>query len=155
MCPGAPDNPSGLHDSPWWQSGSPLNPLWAVQLLQGGVMWLRWEVKSQHSSSETLIKRCLHLSLSDPDLSAGHQEKKPERWGGEHGTRSRSIQPCCKHCHLFLHVLGKLVQQKAEMRDSHYPSTTSVRCERCSVNFYSSEHSVIIWALVKFPCWFI
>lgn len=67
--PGAPVDPLGPHDGPDWQSSSPLNLLRAAQLLQGGVMRLRSEVKSQHSSSEKLIKPCLHLPLWSWPLS--------------------------------------------------------------------------------------
>lgn len=63
-----------------------------------------WGERSKVSTPA--VRRWLNgafISLSDPDLSAGHQEKKPERWGGEHGTRS--TQPSYKPCHLFLQKL--------------------------------------------------
>lgn len=78
------DDPSGLHNALWWQSSSPLNLLWTVQLLRGRVMWLRWEVKSQHSSSERLIKRCLHLSLWSWPLGWTSREDWKMRRGVQH-----------------------------------------------------------------------
>lgn len=84
MCLTAPDDPSGLHNALWWRSSSPLNLLWTVQLLQGGVMWLRWEVKSQHSSSERLIKWCLHLSLWSWPLGWTSREGWKMRRGVQH-----------------------------------------------------------------------
>ncbi len=66
---------------PWWQPGSPLNLLRAAHCCRAGsCSWgQRWKV------STPAVRSWLNgafISLSDPDLSAGHQEMKSERWDG-------------------------------------------------------------------------
>lgn len=104
MCPSAADDPLGSSRCPMmtvWQ------PLW-IRCVQYNCCRARSCGGGERSKVSTPAVRCwlngAFISLSDPDLSAGHQERRPERWDAEPVARSHSVQPCQEQCHLFLHV---------------------------------------------------
>lgn len=156
MGPSAPDDPLGSSRCPMM---TVRQPLWIrcvpVQLLRGKVTWRRWEVKSQHSSSERLIKRCLHLSLwSWPRSWTSREEVWKRRWGARYPLTLGPAMPRT----LSSPPAGlKVIQQRGDIY--------FIRCVRCPVELRSCNwsqglhkydlhdlHSVISWGL--YPSFF-